>query len=178
MGGAKHNVDTLANLNSKISGGKTLVAKEDANTWSGNQEFDGEVTTDVIISDGNYTGFQIAKTVGTGGVTAKDALKFDASGQIVQRAAADDGFVGIACTTAAASATGYYAAMGVLSVLWTTGKEPTSYGQNVFLDNSPGNFHKWTTDVQTDGKVYRGIAEGTGASARVIIGPGQLFAFE
>jgi hypothetical protein len=39
LGGSSHSADTLANLNSKIAGGKTLVAKEDANSWSGKQTF-------------------------------------------------------------------------------------------------------------------------------------------
>lgn len=45
LGGSKHNADTLANLNSKISDG-TVVDKDTANTWSEKQTFQSGAATD------------------------------------------------------------------------------------------------------------------------------------
>lgn len=148
------------------------------NTYSGNQHINGELTADVIISDGLYGGMQFAKTIGTGGITAKDSLTFDGSGQIVRRSGASQVLLGIACTTGSVSATGYFSPMGILSVLWVSAEEPTSNGEEVFLANTAGNFHKWTTSVPTSGKVYRGIADGTGASAKVVLIAHKDYEFE
>lgn len=49
LGGAAHTADTLANLNSKISGGKNVAAKEDANSWSERQTFNSGGVADAPI---------------------------------------------------------------------------------------------------------------------------------
>jgi len=148
------------------------------NIFSGDQHINGELIADVFIMDGLYGGPQFAKTIGTGGITAKDAVKFDGSGQLVRRAAASDGFAGIATTTGAATATGYFSPMGILSVVWVAAEEPTVYGEEVFLCNADPNEHKWTTAVPTTGKVFKGTADGIGVNAKVILFANKEYAFE
>lgn len=147
-------------------------------TFSANQHFNGETTVDELIGDGDYAGIQIPRTVGTGGITAGDILTFDGTGQIIRRTGADQIMVGVACTTTAASSTGYYMPIGVGKALFTSGDEPSTPGENVFVDNTPGNYHKLTTDVQTDGIVYSFVALETGALAKVMILPRRVFGFE
>lgn len=151
---------------------------DDSITWSGDHEFDGETIVDELIGDGDYAGIQIPRTVGTGGITIGDVLTFDGTGQIIRRSGPDQIFAGIACTTTAASSTGYYMPIGVGKALFTSGDEPSTPGENVFVDNTSGNYNKLTTDVQTDGIVYSFVALETGALAKVMIIPRRIFAFE
>lgn len=65
LGGAYHSADTLANLNSKLSGGKTLVAKEDANTWAAKQTFSPVASTEAIEA----TAPQVSGTSGLAAAT-------------------------------------------------------------------------------------------------------------
>lgn len=141
-------------------------------TWTGEQ------TMDVAIGNGDYVGFQIPRQVGAGGITAADILAYDGTGKLIRRSSADQIVAGIAAASAAADATGHYLAMGLGKALFTTGDEPTTPGENCFNDNTPGNYHKLTTDVQTDGIVYTFRAATTGALAKVIFTGQRVFSFE
>lgn len=49
MGGGSHTVDTLANLNTKLSGGDELVSRTKANTWAQKQTFASGAATDAPV---------------------------------------------------------------------------------------------------------------------------------
>lgn len=148
------------------------------NTYSGTNEFNGNVTIATLIMDGTVKGLQISATVGTGGITVGDTLRWDASGQFVRRDGLDDKICAIATTTAAATATGRGCPFGIIPVTWATGKAPTAHGENVFVCNVTNDEHKWTTDVPTDGTVYPATAVGTGTSASVLFFPFMRMHFE
>lgn len=148
-------------------------------TWSGTNHFNGEVTVDVLLMDGNVVGPQYSATVGSGGQTDKDTLRWDASGQFVRRDAANDKICAVATSTTTATNPGWGVSFGAkIPVIWTTGEAPTAHGENVFVCNDPGDYHKWTTVVPTTGNIYPATSVGTGTGASIMFFPTIRMQFE